>query len=332
VGKSGWTDDVRKRLRSWLEQLSGTSWIGVLVLASAILIALIEFLMHLKDARQLMTSVFILGLRIEPKPDKVEIQGWLFFLAFLIIFLLASFFLLWMRAEFAERNDDTVRTLRGVMRAAGHICKRLFPAGHVSDLTIEKIHVTYQIEKDFTAQVRRIYRIRAGKAPVYFIERGFRVRDHADPADSLIDIDFRVRDMDDPGGVVYLPMANDGRNKSACVFFLPRIEPGEHRSIELYYKWPGMARTLKIEGEEEFTLRHTSAGQMDEFRMEIYLEPGSGGTLSWEESGRTLPNKELVGSKSQLNWPGVSYRGSNISPEITDAGIRLRLRWKKDEN
>jgi hypothetical protein len=332
MSKFGWTDDARRRLRGWLEHLSETSWIGVLVIASAILVALIEFLMHLKDARELMTNVILLGLRIEPKPGRVEIQRWFFFLASLAIFLFASFFLLWIRAEFAGRNDHTVRTLRGVMRAAGHICKRLFPPGHISDLTIENIHLTYQIEKDFTTQVRRIYRIRAGKTPVYFIERGFRVRDHADPADSLIDIGFKVRDVADPAGVVYLPMVNERRNKSACIFFLPRIEPGGDRTIELFYKWPGLARTLRIQGEEEFTLRHTSAKEMAEFCMEIYLEPGSGGSISWEESGRSLPKKELVGSKSQLNWPGVSYRGTDISPEITNAGIRLRLRWKKDEN
>jgi hypothetical protein len=323
---------VRKEVRDWLEQLSITTRIGVLLISSTILVALIEFLMHLKDARELMTSVIQLGLRIEPKPDRVEIQGWLFFLVSLTFFLLASFFLLWIRAEFARQNDHTVRTLRGVMRAAGHICKRLFPQGHQSDLAIEKIHVTYQIQKDFTAQVRRIYRIRAGRSPIYFVERGFRVRDHADPADSLINIDFRVRDIDDPSGVVYLPMVNESRNKSACIFFLPRIEPGQHRTIELFYKWPGLARALKIEGEEEFTLRHTSSKDMEEFCMEIYLEPGSGGNLSWEESGRTLPHKELHGSKSQLNWPGVTYRGKDISPEITNAGIRLRLRWKRDES
>lgn len=325
-----WTSESWKRVRRWLEQLYGTSRAGVLVLASSLLLALIEFSTHLKDARELMANLILLGMRIDPEPRTIEIHGWLFFAASLEIFLLPTFFLLWIRAELRGRNDGTTRTLRGVMRAAGHICKRLFPPGHLSDHTIEKVHFIYQIHKDFTAQVRRTYQIRAGKNPVYFIERGFRVRDYADAAESLIDIDFQVRDVKDPNGVVYLPMVNEHKNKSACVFFLPRIEPGEERTFEISYKWAGMVRALKIEGEEEFTLRHTSAQEMSEFCMELYLEPGSGGNLSWEESGQALPSRTLCESKSQLDWPGVKYAGVGIPPSMTSDGIRLRLRWKAD--
>lgn len=322
--------DWASKLRNWFEQLSGTSRLGVVVLSFSLLFALIEFLMHLKDARELLLGILLLGLRIEPQPSKVEMQGWLFFVASLEIFLSCLFFLLWIRAELGGRNDHTERTLRGVMRAAGHICNRLFPPGHLSDHTIEKVLLTYQIHKDFTTQVRRIYQIRAGVSPVYFIERGFRVRDHAAPAESLIDIDFQVRDVEGSSGVVYLPKVNESKNKSACIFFLPRIEPGDARTFEISYKWPRMVRALKVEGEEEFTLRQSSTNQMIEFCMELYLEPGSGGSLTWEESGQSLPNKELCGCKSQLNWPGVKYSASNIPSNIANLGIRLRLRWTAD--
>lgn len=93
-----------------------------------------------------------------------------------------------------------------------------------------------------------------------------------------------------------------------------------------------MARALKVVGEEEFTVRQTSASEMLEFCMELYLEPGTGGSLSWEDSGQSIPNKTLCAAKSQLNWPGVKYSGSNIPPEIVSSGIRLRLRWKKDQD
>jgi hypothetical protein len=329
--KPGWVVDCRRGIRRWLDQLLSTSQIGVFALAFSLLIVLIEFLMHLKDARELMTSLVVLGLKIKPQPTKVEIHDLLFFALSFGAFFSLTFFLLWIRAEYRHADDKTVRTLRGVMRAAGHICNRLFPEGDVSDLTIEKIHFVYQIQKDFTSLVRRTYQIRAGKDPVYFIERGFRVRDHADPAESLIDIDFQVRDLHDPNGIVYLPMVNERKNKSACVFFLPRIEPEEARTFEVSYTWPRMARSLKIEGEEEFTVRHSSAKEMIEFCMEIYLEPGSGGSLSWEESGQVLPNKTLCESKSQLNWPGVKYMGINIPSAVADSGIRLRLRWKASQ-
>ena len=159
MSEPGWAFDGWRGVRRWLERLSGTSWVGVFVLAFSFLIALIEFLMHLKDARELMTNVILLGLRIEPKPDRVEIQGWLFFTASLAIFLWGAFFLLWTRAELRGRNDHTVRTLRGVMRATGSICKRLFPSSHLPDLVFEKTHSVFQIERDFTTQVRRTYQI-----------------------------------------------------------------------------------------------------------------------------------------------------------------------------
>jgi hypothetical protein len=325
----GWAVGCWKKLNRWLEQLSSTSRMGVLALIFAVSFGLVEFLMHLKDARELMTSFLLIGLNIEPEPHKIEIRSWLFLAVATWMFLSFVFFLLWVRAELLRgQNDHTERTLRGVMRAAGHICRRLFPQGDLCDLTIEKIHFTYQIHKDFTTQVRRVFHIRAGKSPVYFIERGFRVLDQADPAESLIDIDFQVRDVNDPHGVVYLPMINESRNKSACIFFLPRIEPEQVRTIEISYKWPRMARALKTLGEEEFATRSTSSRGMIEFCMEIYLEPGSGGELSWEECGLTVPNKILCESESQLGWPGVKFIEKDIPPEIANAGIRLRLRWK----
>ncbi len=323
-----WLANHWKSTRNWFNQLSGTSRIGIFAVAFAILITAVEFLMHLKDARELMTSALVLGLDLDPTTTKVEMRGWLFLAISLGLFLLCTFFLLWMRAELRGNSDHTVRTLRGVMRAAGHICRRLFPQNHVSDLTMEKVHFVYQIDKNFNAQVRRTFRIRAGTSPVYFLERGFRVRDHADPTESLIDIEFQVRDLNDPDGVVYLPMVNEPKNKSACIFFLPRIEPGEARTIELSYRWNGMARSLKVEGEEEFTMRQTTADNMAEFALELYLEPGTGGTLSWEESGHPITNKVLAASQSQLDWPGVLYTGKDVPPLVISKGIRLRLRWK----
>lgn len=301
-----------KEFRSWLKSLSTTSRIGVLLLAVSFLIGLIEFLMHLKDARDLLATFILWGLKLDPAPRTSEMANWLFVFFSVGTFLACAFFLLWLRAEFRPRNDDTVRTLRGVMRAAGHICKRMFPASHISDSTIEAVHLFYQIHRDFTAQVRREYRVRAGSTPIYFMERGFRVREYADSTESLIDIDFKVRDTVDPEGLVYLPMANEGRNKSACIFFLPRIEPGQARTFEMSYRWPRMVGALKAIGEEEFTLRHNSEGPMAEFSMEFYLEPGTGGRLSWEESGPILPNRKVSEVTSQLNWPGVRYEGSNI--------------------
>lgn len=323
-----WLRNLSIPARRWFDQLSGTSRIGVPALVLAILIAAVDFLTHLKDARELITAAITLGLKIEPGNAKVEIRSWFFLAVSLWIFISALFFVLWIQAELRQRDDHAVRTLRGVMRAAGHICRRMFPQNHVSDLTTEKIHFVYQIDKDFTTHVRRTFKIRAGLQPVYFIERKFRVRDHADPADSLIDIDFQVRDIGDPEGVVYLPMVNEQKSKSACIFFLPRIEPGEARTVEVSYKWPGMVRALREEGEEEFTIRQASGSDIAEFCMELYLEPGSGGTLFWEESGRPIPNKVIQESKSQQDWPGVKYSASNVPSAVVNGGIGLRLRWK----
>jgi hypothetical protein len=322
---NAWAD-----LREWFASLSQLSRLSIPLVAIAVCFGFIEFIVHLRDAREIATSVLRAGISVDPANAKLEVQPWLVVALFLLIVLNVSFLLLWIQAERRRANDKTIRTLRGVMRAAGHICNRLFPLDHASQVSIEEAHSIYNISNDFTTRVRRVYRVRAGDSPLYFLERGFRVREHADSIKELIDIDFQVRDTQDPNGVVYLPVTNEGRNKSVCVFFLPRIERQQTREIEISYQWPRMLRGLRIDGEEEFSLRHKSSSLLKDFSMSFYMEPGTGGHLVGEESGPAIPHREILFADSQLKWPGIRYAGKEIPIGVLAHGIRFRLRWRLD--
>jgi hypothetical protein len=63
------------QVRRRFEQLSGTSRIGILALTLSILIAAIEFLTHLKEARELMAAAVSLGLKIEPEKQQDRDSG-----------------------------------------------------------------------------------------------------------------------------------------------------------------------------------------------------------------------------------------------------------------
>ena len=222
------------------------------------------------------------------------------------------------------------RTVEGGIKAAVRIRDQLFPVEERSARkSFESVEFTYYINKNFDAEVRRRYRIRAGEAPLHFWQNSIRVSNEADPIETFADLDFRLIGHDRGKDVVYLPTRNEPHDKAACIFFLPRIEPDTCRDIEIAYRWPRMNRQLLMQGWEEFSVKLNSAHQLRLYSIEIYLEPGTGGALHCEEAGVLLPHRTLESVTSYQGWPGWRYSSENIDVEWLDRRIALRVEWRK---
>jgi hypothetical protein len=229
-----------------------------------------------------------------------------------------------------SRNDKLQRTLSGTIGAAARIRSQLFPVvANGSGKTFESVHYLYYVNKAFDTEVHRRYRIRAGDAPLHFWQTAIGVSEDASPIETFVDIDYRVISHDVGKDVVYLPTRNDLHNKAACIFFLPRIEPGDVRDIEVTYRWPRMALQFKQKGWEDFKIKFNSAGLLESYRLEVYLESGTGGTISCVESGVLLPNKSLEQATSSNGWSGWRYSASDVPVEILGNEISLRVKWNR---
>jgi hypothetical protein len=230
-----------------------------------------------------------------------------------------------------SRAHNLQKTLDGTIRAASRIRDQMFPAvANGAGKSIEAVHYLYYINKKFDAEVHRHYRISAGDTPLHFWESSIAVSPDASPAETFVDLDFRVISHDAARDVVFLPTKNDLQRKVACYFFLPRLEPGNTREFEVAYQWPGMALQLLKQGFEEFTFRFQSAGRLRSYCLEIYLEPGSGGTLTCEEIGILLPQKTLERVSSHQGWPGWKYAAEDVPALGENPRISLRAEWIKD--
>jgi hypothetical protein len=232
------------------------------------------------------------------------------------------------QATLTARNVRLQRTLNGSIRAASMIQNQLFPAvANGAGKSFEFVKFIYYANKCFDVEVRRQYRIRAGKTPIHFWQNSISVSPYAGAVETFADINFRIASLSSGKDLVYLPTRNEPLKKSACIFFLPRIEPGEARDIEVSYSWPKMAQQLKAQGWEDYSVRLVNTENLGSYCVEFYLEAGTGGSLACNESGALLPNKSLEQAVSHHGWQGWRYSAANIPPEILNDRISLRVEW-----
>jgi len=325
-----------KKLREVADQ---GPWLllGLAVGVAFVLSATVEKISKLK----VIVDEAILSGVIPHSSAKQSLAYWLFLvlvgLAIACIFLA----LMYLTAEaqrrktlqdFDERKGMAYRTLQGMMRAAYRIRTQTYPAiqGPQRNKTFDRIHLQYEIDKDFNAVVKRRYAVRALAQPLHFWQQSFRVRDAAPPAEYFVNIDFRVRDPTGRTEIVYLPTENDGRAKAVSLYFLPRIEVGEAaREIEISYQWPEMCKSLVEKGEETFNFNYDSLERVGEVFLDIYLEPGTGGNLQMEISGPMHPTAKIdLTVNAQNGWPGFRY-----SVHDAPAGPQVRhsvlAKWRK---
>lgn len=229
-----------------------------------------------------------------------------------------------------QRNSVLLRTLNGTVHAASRIRAQLFPGGGAgTNKTIESLHYTYYIDKDFNAEVHKRSRIRAENSDLHFWEISFGVYEKATPAETFVDIGYRIVNHDSGSEIAYLPTLNGLHKKAVCIYFLPLLRPGTTREIEIVYKWPRMMVSLTEQGWEDLRFKLNTVGVLQDCLVEVYLEAGSGGSITASETGVQLPGMRLEAAKSYQGWPGWRYSASNVAPELLQNRIGLTLKWEK---
>ena len=225
------------------------------------------------------------------------------------------------------RTQSALDTLDGMINAAFRIRQQLWSGGQPN------FHLTmrsqYWIKKDFSANVRTEYEIKAVDGPIHFWEYVFGEESEASPVEYLLDINFRI--IDDHGHeVVYLLSGNGARSKRVVLYFHPFIDPsvGDSRRFVISYSWPGYFLHLK-ERKQEALLFPITAKLLELMECEVFMEPGTSYILKSEEYGSSQgqPHLEEVTSAAQQGmserWKGWKY-SVRKAPQ-GEYGILLRL-------
>jgi hypothetical protein len=234
-----------------------------------------------------------------------------------------------LQTAFEAREGKLKQLVDGTIKATSKVRSQLFPPPKGAGKTFEEVHLTYHIARNFDADVRRRFVLRAGAEPLHFWQTGIRASDDAEAADMFVDINYRVTNKTPETDVAYLPTRNEPRAKSACIFFLPRVEPGDCRGIEVSFHWKAMFAKLFREGWEDCSELLRNAETLRHYSLEVYLEPGTGGALACMETGVRLPGKRLEQVTSHRGWPGWKYSAQNIPAELLQNEIVLQCRWRK---
>jgi len=322
-----------------LKDLENMSPWSILLVVTGATIGLAVFLDRIQKLKSLVEFVVLLGVQpAAPSSMKQELSTWLFLTLLALCVLLIVLSLLYVQAEMRrrrslqsldERKTRAYTTLQGMMRAAQRIRTQSYPSVARHKI-FKRIHIKYVLDKSFTATVKRSYTIAAIGGPVHFWQESYRVRDAAEATEYLLDIDFKVTDVSGRGDVVYLPTEIDGRSKAVSLYFLPQITPeDEGRAIEITYRWPGLAKSLRDVGEESFNFNYDSLLPVKEIVLEIFLEPGTGGKLEAEIAGVRFPGANITAaSEPDSSWPGIRYSCPN-SPEGPRVVHSILVKWRK---
>ncbi|MEG9438573.1 hypothetical protein JAO29_20725 [Edaphobacter sp. HDX4] len=234
-------------------------------------------------------------------------------------------------SDLKESNGRAKACIDGMMNAAARIREQQTPDSSHTIKTIERARIIYRISKDFSTDILREYQMKANSKPVHFWESSFIPSDHATPMEYLSDIQFRVTDITNATAaspVTYLQTENQSRQKSVCIYFLPRLEPGDPpRTLQLSCKWPGYFLQIFNTGSERLESRFKSAEVTKSVRIEVYLEDHSGGNLSCEVVTNGRPHSLTQGKDQQTGWNGYVYEATNIPAGLHEH--RLLAQWSR---
>lgn len=225
------------------------------------------------------------------------------FLALFVVVALILMIIWTVKSKYVQTGDQIA--LNEIM---GSVRKIRDQAAQTKRKAWESVTFVYLINKDFSGSLTLISVIKSVDLPVHFWESVTAAEDDADSANSLAAINYRVRDLSSTqSNIVYLPSENAKRSKSACLFFLPPIQPGESRKFEISYQWPGLFRKLKNDS-EEFEFTSSTRDVLSVYRLELYLQEGTRGALDCEISGDQHTTQTLTEAKHEANgWRGHGY-------------------------
>ncbi len=301
------------------------------------LVGLAALVRNLDSWRGFAEKLIQAGTALQGTPSRIELKSWLAVILFSLPAVTAVTGPLWIQSEYrrrdAERSRDerktrAFKTLQGMMRAASRIREQLTPPALAPIKSIDRVRITYLIEKDFSATLYREFDIRSREQPLHFWSTASRASAYAQPVDYLDDIQFKVTDRSGRQ-LAYLPTENSPLFKEVVIYFLPRIEPGEEhaRQVVISYRWPQMLRQMEQVGEEDFNYTVESKDPVPLFEVRFFMEPGTGLNLMCEVGGPQYGTAQLLkGRHEEKEWDGYVYRVENGPAGTARYSLTLRLK------
>jgi hypothetical protein len=311
-------------------EMDGKSVAAVTIFAVGLGFGLIELLDQMLKGSEFLDKLVHAGVYINK--DEPEPHLWFRLLLGLLLGGILILVVLFFHArlnrktvnESLQKSNDLLQAsckrsqtcISGMMDAAARIRAQQTPDASHTIKTFETVRILYRIQKDFTTDVVREYRIKAADKPLHFWENSLTPSDHASPVEYLTDIGFRIVDITIPGKsapVTYLQTENQPRIKRVCVYFLPRLEPTQPaRDLQIFCKWPGYFMEMKNTGRETLISRFKSADTTKSVRIELYLQDGSGGNLDCEVVNKMHTHSIRPAQDTQTGWNGYVYEATNI--------------------
>lgn len=177
--------------------------------------------------------------------------------------------------------------------------------------------------------------------PVHFWKRGIKADPDSTEVNILDDIKYSVRDVDqdtENTRVTFLPSKEDPRDKELCLFFLPQIDSGQERNLEIHFKWPRFFCDLVDKDAATYSFDYKgvpgkSTMLKGVFKFDVELGPidcedqspiGLGSTIVQETSTEghtvwtfTVPDAPLAGETYQLRFSRPRPSSTATTPTLS---------------
>lgn len=189
----------------------------------------------------------------------------------------------------------------------------------------EKISALTFIDENGDGYVRNIITVVASKEPVLFWRCTIWVEDDASEAPFLEQVKFDVYDRSDSGSsVAFAPIVEQARRKQVCIFFLPYIRPGEKRTIETSWTWPGYVNPSPKSKKTDFLWDYETGDTTKALALDLAVgfHPALG-EVSCVNKGKSAPRAAL--ERTQNDKGGVTWSYKSREAFLGKGGIYTQL-------
>ena len=212
-------------------------------------------------------------------------------------------------ASLQERYDELLRNsdvssaaYAKVCQSVYYIAQQLYRDGPKSRHHLRSVHHECHIDSDATLSViERVCIEPAGNNTLHFWKRICYVEDDCPKVSHLSDLNYEVQDCDGKADVVALPAMDEPRRKEPCLFFLPEIQAGETRQLEIRYRWPGSFKRLVEKKEVTYDIAfQNGTGRSTELTVVVKFHPEFG-HVACEYRGSVVDGAQLTETKDAAN-------------------------------